>query len=419
MSLRKILPLLLTIIFFTVSQPLQAAPHDDLHDNYNLTQVVVLSRHNIRAPIADKNSVLAKMTDHKWHDFGVKNGHLTARGAKIEQQMGAYFRQYLQQEELFSASYIPTNEEVFFYANSFQRTIATAQNFAQGMFPAGNVNVTYTRKIDEADPVFLPGILPHKDDFNNACASELQAIGGSTGLKNTITAGIKTAATVLDNPALSAADLTIGVQDGLHITGTARPLMGACDALILQYYEQADLRASFGHKLSFSQWQEIAAVKDLGIHTYRHLPTLSRAQARPLLTTIQDELNNKQRKFTFLCGHDTNIASVLCALEVKDTPLPESIEQEAPIGCKLVTEVWENKKGHRFVTLKLVYPTTSQLQTAAAFTTGNAPESVPLHLQNLRANKEGLIPLEDFQQRLSDAIENDRQLLANDENTPS
>lgn len=49
--------------------------------------------------------------------------------------------------------------------------------------------------------------------------------------------------------------------------------------------------------------------------------------AHPLLVYINDELNSEARKFTFLCGHDSNIASVNAALEVEDYELPNSIEK--------------------------------------------------------------------------------------------
>ena len=410
MTLRKTLAMLLTLLCLSISQPAQAATQDTLHEKYQLVQVFVLSRHNIRAPIAGKDSVLAKMTDHKWHDFGVKNGHLTARGALMEHYMGTYFRNYLQQEGLFPADYQLQPKDLFFYANSFQRTIATARNFAQGMFPEGTVDVTYTRQIDEADPVFMPGALNRKPAFNEANAQELQALGGSQALTATISKGVATAATVLDRPVISLADFNIGVKDGLQITGAARPLMFTCDALVLQYYELGDKRATFGHELTFQQWQEIAAVKDLGIHAYRHLPTLSRARSRSLLSIMQEELNLQRRKFTFLCGHDSNVASVMCALEVKDTPLPDTIEQETPIGCKLVVEEWQDKDGESYVSLKLVYPTSQQLVTATPLTADNPPGMIPLHLQNIHANEDGLITLQDFQQRLTDAITSDAEL---------
>ncbi len=411
MTLRKTFALLLALLCIITAQPALAAPQDELCGKYKLVQVIVLSRHNIRAPIVGADSGLAKMTDHKWHDFGVKKGQLTAHGALIERNIGAYFRQYLQQEGLFPAGYEFQSKDVFFYANSFQRTIATARNFALGMFPEADVKITYTKQIDEADPVFLPGAKNHKEAFNEVCNQELQALGGSRGLADTIIPGVKTAAMVLGRPVVSLDDFSFTVKDGMHITGAARPLMGACDALVLQYYELGDKRASFGHELTFEEWQEIAAVKDLGVHAYHNIPTLSRALARPLLSIFQEELNTPQRKFTFLCGHDTNIAPVMAALEVKETHLPETIEQEAPIGCKLVIKEWEAQDGESYITLQLVYPTTSQLIAASPLTADNPPEMIPLNLQNIQPNEDGLIAMQDFQQRLTDAITSDAELM--------
>jgi glucose-1-phosphatase len=100
-------------------------------------------------------------------------------------------------------------------------------------------------------------------------------------------------------------------------------------------------------------------------------------------------------------------------LEVKQAALPETIEQEAPIGCKLVAEEWQNKEGERFVALKLVYPSTSQLQGKTPIDADNPPQAVPLHLQNIHANPDGLMTMQDFQQRLTDAITSDAELMKN------
>ena len=50
--------------------------------------------------------------------------------------------------------------------------------------------------------------------------------------------------------------------------------------------------------------------------------------AHPLLVYINDELNADKRKFTFLCGHDSNIASVGAALGIEPYSLPNTIEKK-------------------------------------------------------------------------------------------
>lgn len=411
MRIHKIILGLVTLLCLAFAQLVQAVPQDDFHAKYRLVQVIVLSRHNIRAPFFGPESSLNEVTDHAWHDFGVAAGELTPRGAQMEEYMGRYFRQYLEQEGLFSPEYLPESRDIRFTANGFQRTIATAQNFAKGFFPGVEAKVDYRGNVGDADPTFLPGTEGHKEAFAADNLAAVEALGGSRKLLQDITPGIGIAAKVLDRPVVDTTDVTVSVDDRLHISKSFRPLMKACDALTLQYYELGPDQAAFGHQLSFKEWQEIAAVKDWGIHLYRHVPALSRALSRPLLSVIQEELNTRQRKFTFLCGHDTNIASVMGAMEVKDTPLPETIEQEAPIGCKIVVEEWEDKTGESFINLKLVYPKSDQLAKAEPLTAVNPPEAVPLHLQNIHANEDGLITMQDFQQRLTDAIVSDAELL--------
>ena len=408
MLLKKIWAALLMVL--CLCQQVEAVPQDAFHSKYHLAQVIVLSRHNIRAPLVSKEK-LGEITTHTWHDFGVKGGELTAHGAQIEEKMGAYCRLYFQKEELFPADYQPEARDILLYANAFQRTIATARSFETGMFPDVDVPVQYNGEVNEADPVFLPGQAGHKPAYDEKLTAELTALGGNAALTQRVAAGVKTAAVVFDNPEVSKGEFKVSVKDGVHLGGSIRPLMMTCDALVLQYYEVGDKRASFGHELTFNEWRDIAAVKDLGIHAYRHIPTLSRALARPVLSIFQEELNLQKRKFTFLCGHDTNIASVMGAMEVKDTELPETIEQEAPIGSKLVVEEWQDADGESYVALKLVYPSTSQLCGKTPIDADNPPQAVPLHLQNIYPNPDGLITMQDFQQRLTDAITSDAELM--------
>lgn len=412
MKFRRTAAWLLALLCMLYAQVVQAAAGtDSFHEQYKLVQMVILSRHNIRAPLAGPGSPMYESTDHTWHDFGVNKGELTKHGGQMEKAMGAYFRLYAEREGLLPADKPLQQNQVWFRANGFQRTIATARNFAAGFSPEQEIPVHYKGQVGDADPLFIPGTKGRTIEFVRRNQQELAALGGGEALLASIQPGVQTAAKVLDRPAVDLSAVTVGVDRGFVVKGGLRPIMTACDALTLQYYELGDKRSSFGHELTFQEWQQVAAVKDLGIHVYRQVPTLARAVARPLLTEIQDELYDHARKFTFLCGHDTNIAPVMGALEVKDMTLPETIEQEAPIGCKIVVEEWENKKGDSFVNLKLVYPKTSQLTGAVPLDADNPPEAVPLHLKNIRPNKDGLLSMQDFQQRLTDAICSDEELL--------
>lgn len=409
MKCRKILLLLIALLYVAVGRLAEGAPQDAFHSKYKLVQVIMLSRHNIRAPLKTYSNG-EKLAGHKWHDFGVKRGALTVHGGQLEERMGQYSRLYLQQEGMFLGDYQPKSGEVLFYANAFERTIATARHFAAGMFNEAIMPVKYNGDVGDADPVFMPEITGYNADFAEKLGQEVAAMGGSESLTKSVAAGLKEASVVLGDPAIRTSELKVSVENGLQFSGSIRPFMSACDALTLQYYEQGDSRASFGHELDFRQWQQISAVKDLGIHVYRHVPTFARAMAQPLLAVFQEELSCPQRKFTFLCGHDINAATVMGALEVKNISLPESIEQEAPIGSKLVVEKWQDRAGNDFVKLKLLYPSVRQLCGRMPIDASHPPQAVSLHLQDIKPNSDGLIEIKDFQQRLTEAIHRDAEL---------
>ena len=88
--------------------------------NYELKQVVVLSRHNIRSPLSEKGSVLDEITPHEWFTWTSNPGELSLRGAMLETTMGQYFRLWLENEGLFPENYLPKDGAVRFYANGLQ-----------------------------------------------------------------------------------------------------------------------------------------------------------------------------------------------------------------------------------------------------------------------------------------------------------
>jgi glucose-1-phosphatase len=127
--------------------------------------------------------------------------------------------------------------------------------------------------------------------------------------------------------------------------------------------------------------------------------------AHPLLQEILSEMQKEKRIFTFLCGHDSNVGSVLAALEAEDVDLPASIEKRTPIGCKLVFETFTGKDGSKYADILLVYATASQLRSEASLSYSNPPAGVRIPLKGLKANADGLYSLSDVYGRLSRAID--------------
>ena len=111
----------------TLSAFAQGNRHDGFRERYSLKQVVVLSRHNIRSPLSGRSSRLQRITPHEWYHWSSAPSELSLRGGALETMMGQYFRKWLVSEGMMKENEIPAEGTMRFYANSLQRTIATAQ----------------------------------------------------------------------------------------------------------------------------------------------------------------------------------------------------------------------------------------------------------------------------------------------------
>ena len=398
-------------LFFIIGFILSLTNFVYAEQNYKLEKVLILSRHNLRAPLVTKDSEIGQMTPHNWFDWQVKAGELSLKGALLETSMGQYFRLYLADENFFPANYIPKENEVRFYANSFQRTIATAQYFSAALFPVADVNVEYKFGVNEKDPIFLAS---NADNYNTNYFKRLQAekekSGGVERLKKKMSSYAKSTEKILDfknSPYakqnhlknFSAADFNIG--ENPYVEGNLRLAMRASDALIMQYYETKNL---FGKKLTENDLKNITNASYFGVNLIFEWRTWATAHINPMLILMRDELSNTDRKFTFLCGHDVTLAMVLSALGVESYNLPDSLEKMTPLGAKLVIEKRLGADGKNYAKVNLVYQSTSQIENVDVLDLNNPPKIFTLKFKNLQANSDGLYLYSDFEKILNQAI---------------
>ena len=394
---------------------------DAFKEQYKLKEVVILSRHNIRSSLSVNGSMLQKMTPHQWIKWSAAPSELTLRGGALETIMGQFFRKWTIDEGLFTENAVPTVDEVNFYANSMQRTIATAQYFSSGFMPVANLHINHRFTPSKMDPVFFPALTKSSEAFKAQALKEIAAMGGKKGIVG-INEGLKDSYQLIErvldlknSPACKSGEvcafndyntqLKLEKGDEPNMKGSLKFANSASDALILQYYEDTDpVQAAFRQKLSNDEWEKIAKVKDVYGDVLFTAPIVAVNVAHPLLVYMKDELNAKNRKFTFLCGHDSNIASVNAALEVEEYSLPQSIEKKTPIGSKLVFEKWVDKAGKEFVAVNIVYQTTEQLRNVTLLNLENRPVVFSLKLKGLKANPDGLYSIESVNDRFDKAI---------------
>lgn len=390
-------------------------------DKYQLKEVVILSRHNIRSPLSTNGSALSRLTPHQWTNWSSASSELTLRGGVLETMMGQFFRKWLVDAGMFKENAVPTADEVNFYANSMQRTIATAQYFSSGFMPLANIKVNHRFSASKMDPVFWPRLTKVSEDFKAEALRQIAAMGGKkgiVGINEALKASYDVTAKVLNLKESEACktgetcnfddyntQIIFKLGDEPQMKGSLKLANSASDAFILQYYEEPDARkAAFGHDITISDWEKIAKIKDVYGDVLFTAPIVAANVAHPLLVYINDELNASTRKFTFLCGHDSNIASVDAALGVEDYELPNSIEKKTPIGSKVVFEKWADRQGNEFIAINLVYQTTEQLRGLRMLTLDNPPMVFPLKLKGLTLNADNLYSFKDVGARFTDAI---------------
>ena len=393
----------------------------DFHSRYTLKEAVVLSRHNIRSPLSGPESALGQLTPHEWFHWSSGKSELSLRGGVLETEMGQFFRKWLVSEGLISENHLPAEGTMRFYANSMQRTIATTQYFSSGLLPVANVEIEHHYDLNTMDPVFTPQLTAASDDY---CARARQQIadlfgnGSLEGIGEKMAENYALLQDVLDVEQ-SAAWLTGGFSgfkvDDTNIllelnkepgmTGSLKTACSASDALVLQYYEEPDeLKAAFGHQLTLSDWEKISAVKDYYGDILFTAPLVAINVAHPLLQTILEELKTEGRQFTFLCGHDSNLGSVLAALGLSEYKLPQAIESKTPIGSKLVFEKWEGADGSQYAAINLVYQRVDQLRQMPLLMLDNPPMVFPVALEGLTANEDCLYKFSDLEARFEDRI---------------
>ena len=408
--------ILLTLVFLLGSLSVYILPlkaeETEVPDDYTLEQVVILSRHNIRAPLSTEGSAVDIATPHTWTEWSSNASELSLRGGTLETEMGQYFRKWLENREFIPENWRPQGEEVRFYANAKQRTIATSEYFGGGFLPVGNISIETHQEYDKMDPVFTPQLTFVNEAYAEDAEKQMQE--SLTDLSEEY-ALLSDVIDYTESKGYQSGELTDFRTDDMEFVlkenaepgtkGSLRQATSISDALVLQYYEEPDAKkAAFGNDLTEEQWKDISEIKDAYVDVLYTTPLIAPNVAHPLLQEIQKELNHPGRKFTFLCGHDSNLASVMASLRTEEYELPGAIESDTPIGAKMVFEKYRDPAGKEYARVRLVYQSTEQLRTMPLLTPDNPPMSVTLRFADMEADEYGLVPLDRLEERFDEAI---------------
>ena len=375
---------------------------------YTLEQMVVLSRHNLRAPLSSNGSVPQELTPHSWIDWSAGSSELTLLGGVEETSMGQYFRKWLDREGLIPENTVPQPGETRFCARDKQRCRATARYFAAGMLPLADIEVEHPGDARGTEDFMQPVLHFYSDDYAADAIAQVAAQGGEKGFDGLAEQNRDVIRLIMDTVDMQDSEfyqsgsygdlLTDGFGFAMEadkepdITGAVKPAYQVADALLLQYYEEPDaLKAAFGHELTDEDWARLGAFMTTCLEMKHGAPLVAANIANPLLRELKGELLNEDRKFSFFCAHDCTVIGALSALGAEDYALPQSIETKTPIGVKLVFERRRDDEGAAWYRVSLIYRSTEQIRSGEMLTPDNPPLRYDLRFEGVKTNADGLI----------------------------
>ncbi|WP_413733465.1 bifunctional glucose-1-phosphatase/inositol phosphatase [Sodalis sp. RH21] len=402
---------------FAISSDVLASTQD-----YTLEQVLVFSRHGLRAPLSSPTSSLGKVTPDKWPQWDTPSSYLTTRGGALESYFGHYFSEWLVDNKLLAADTCPTDKDVYFYANSLQRTIATAQFFSVGAFPGCIVPVHHKEKLGTMDATFNPIITDKSEDFKQraiASINERAGAGGIDGLNTRLKANYQDMMQVINyqNSANCQQDkqcdlttlpagIKIAAGEEPGVSGPLKVGTAISDAFILQYYEGAPLSTvGWGKIKTDEQFEQLVSIKEYYNTVVFSAPVVAKEVSANLVKYINDVFTRSGdgAKFTFLVGHDSNVASLFSALSVKPYKLANQFET-TPIGGKVLFERWKDPAGKELMKMEYVYQSTDQIKGLQELNRENPPQRAVLELKGCPIDAQGFCSFDQFKSVLQSVM---------------
>lgn len=378
---------------------------------FKLEQVLILSRHNVRTPLS-KN--LFEFTPKEWPKWKEKSGYLTAKGVLLEGYMGEYFTSWLRKEELLLNKDCPSEQSFFVYANTAQRTLASAEAFISKGFPDCNITIHHTS--ESKDPIFNPVIHNNSAIFKLEASEQMKTLLKSLNL-NTSYEDLEA---ILDykqsnycmnekkcdfTKDMNKIFVNVGFKPNLE--GPLKISKSVIDSFIMENYEGFPTKeVAWGLLTNEQQWDLVLDLSK-GYHSVIFNTSLvARDVARPLLKYISHIMFEKQYKVALLMGHDANIYTVLKSLDVKPFSLRNQYEM-TPAGGKIVFQkLLDVSSGTFYVKIDYVYQFTDQMREGRRLSLVNPPEFTLLQLEGCKLEGNGFCLWDDFVKLLYGLVDN-------------
>ncbi|RUL79011.1 histidine-type phosphatase [Dyella choica] len=368
-----------------------------------LERVVLLYRHGVRTPLPGEIQ-LDEVSGKPWPTWRQAPSELTPHGAAGARLMGQYDRQRLAAAGLFSVHGCPTPSQLSFWANTDQRTIASAQALAQGFAPGCPIQVGHLPQGSE-DPLFHPmeaGATAW--NAHDAVTSILASTGEPDALTEPHADALQFMMTVMGcdqrhhpdwcEPSHWHGTLAAPTSsERMTLSGPIATTSGTAESILMAYAEGFPNRAVGWGRIKPGQLESLSQLHALLFDLYARPDYMAERTASVLSHRILGVLQDEQApRLNVFVGSDNNIVALASVLHLH-FKMPSYAQDDPPIGGALGIELWREPGGsQRYV--RVFYQAQSLPQLRAL--SHSPPATVSLLPPACVSNKNGLCRFADI-----------------------
>src|SRR6201996_1579536 len=402
----------IAICGLTLGSALAPCVAQSTSDDSTLKFSLVFIRHGVRSP-TKANTAYAPYAVDTWPTWEVAPGDLTPHGQQLMTVLGTYYHQYFTGQGLLTGVEQQDANNIYFYADNAERTIASAQGLVAGMLPTvGGQIHSYTAGAN--DPLFFPvKVNLGSPNFTLAAAALNGRLGSNTSALTTAnnlqfallesvllnvpleTAEANPAITAGSATSVQAIPLTVSVSTPGSIVGFSGSVDTASTLTEIFLLEYADgmpaNQIGFG-RVTRDQIAQLTQLHTLDFDLTDRTPYFAQTQGSNLLLHIRNTLNQAavgipladaiggpRNKVLMLVGHDDQLASVGELLHA-NWQLPQFAWNDTPPGGAMVFELRQQTDGSYFVRLYYLCQTLDQMHDATALSSDNPPSVAPIFI---------------------------------------
>ncbi|MCE4553459.1 histidine-type phosphatase [Roseateles cellulosilyticus] len=370
-----------------------------------LERVVMLWRHGLRAPLPTEAAAEPRAGE-AWPSWSTPASLLTPHGRAALALSGQYQRTMLQAADLLPAQGCPAPGQVFVWANTVDRTVASGEVLAGALTPGCATPVQHL-PMDQTDPLFNP-IEAGAVDFD--AAEAVRVIDRETG-------GVQ-ALVAPEGEAVRAMQRVLGCDDrrpearctlqtgeaalrpgadgrGLAMRGPIDVASGTAQVLALQYAEGLPMTEVGWGRARMTEIASVSRLHALLFEVYARPSYMAQRIAGPLSARLlQLLLSADAPAVSLLIGHDNNIAALTALLGV-GFQFPGYGRNDPPVGSVLLLErLRDPASGRRYLRVRYEAQSLDQLRELAPLTQRSPPLTLTLPLPGCHATGQGLCELD-------------------------